>query len=254
MIVPGIDDAFPAAFKAMCTRLKVDPFDLLGVAANESGLRPDAWNHDGNASGFWQLMPDTARQLGWPLADCIAGLPQFRSLSASGQLRWFEKYFAPHTGQLVNRAACYVSTFLPADIGLAGDPDAVLVDKNGRRGWAYSSNASFDENHDLRIQVRELEDAIQRNARGPRWDALVVALGGELAAAPPPVPFDLGTTLGLQEALGRLGYEHGPDDGLVGPATRGALRRFQAEHGLAPDSIPGPRTRAALVAALATAA
>jgi len=38
-------------------------------------------------------------------------------------------------------------------------------------------------------------------------------------------------------------------DGVLGPRTRDALRRFQASRGLAADGRPGPRTEAALVAA-----
>ena len=36
-----------------------------------------------------------------------------------------------------------------------------------------------------------------------------------------------------QRALAQQGYYRGPIDGLMGPGTRGALRRFQMDHGLA---------------------
>jgi hypothetical protein len=36
-----------------------------------------------------------------------------------------------------------------------------------------------------------------------------------------------------QRALAEQGYYNGPIDGLMGPGTRGALRRFQIDHGLA---------------------
>lgn len=39
----------------------------------------------------------------------------------------------------------------------------------------------------------------------------------------------------LQELLGRGGYEPGPVDGMVGPMTRTALRRFQQDQGAVPD-------------------
>jgi peptidoglycan hydrolase-like protein with peptidoglycan-binding domain len=36
----------------------------------------------------------------------------------------------------------------------------------------------------------------------------------------------------LQRALNQLGYSAGPPDGVMGPATRGAIRTYQADHGL----------------------
>jgi hypothetical protein len=50
----------------------------------------------------------------------------------------------------------------------------------------------------------------------------------------------------LQRRLNRLGYEAGPVDGLFGPRTERATRRFQARHHLRVDGIAGPRTLRAL--------
>lgn len=50
----------------------------------------------------------------------------------------------------------------------------------------------------------------------------------------------------LQVALRATGDYGGTVDGIRGPGTRGAVRRFQARHGLAADGIPGPATRRAL--------
>lgn len=49
----------------------------------------------------------------------------------------------------------------------------------------------------------------------------------------------------LQRHLARLGYSL-QADGLFGPATREAVRRFQKDKGLAADGIVGPQTRATL--------
>ncbi|HEX6491502.1 MAG TPA: peptidoglycan DD-metalloendopeptidase family protein [Gaiellaceae bacterium] len=49
----------------------------------------------------------------------------------------------------------------------------------------------------------------------------------------------------LQVALRHRHVYRGPVDGLIGPRTRKALRRFQRRHGLVPDGIAGPRTRRA---------
>lgn len=36
----------------------------------------------------------------------------------------------------------------------------------------------------------------------------------------------------VQQALARQGYYNGPIDGILGGMTRGAIQRFQADHGL----------------------
>src|SRR5215207_5966742 len=50
----------------------------------------------------------------------------------------------------------------------------------------------------------------------------------------------------LQRRLRRLGDEPGPVDGLYGPLTEGAVKRFQQRHGLAVDGIVGRQTKRSL--------
>jgi hypothetical protein len=51
---------------------------------------------------------------------------------------------------------------------------------------------------------------------------------------------------GVQGRLNMLGYESGPIDGMMGPITEGAVRRYQTDHDLIIDGIPGPQTQGKL--------
>jgi N-acetylmuramoyl-L-alanine amidase len=51
----------------------------------------------------------------------------------------------------------------------------------------------------------------------------------------------------LQRRLNALGFDAGREDGILGPETETALRRFQRERGLVPDAVCGPATITALV-------
>lgn len=219
---------------------------ILCVMMSESGVHASARNPLSDASGLIQFMPDTLVRLHW-----ASGPENFRTLTAEQQLQYVESYFWPHRGQIVSTAAAYTATFLPADIEHASDPNFVLVAKGGRRGWAFAMNAAFDANHDARITVGELDKAIERQCRGPRWEEIVDLSGipWEVVAH---VPFDLFTTLGIQEALQALGYSPGQLDGIPGQRTRGAVLQYQTDMGLKVDGLVGSRTRASLDARLRT--
>ena len=59
------------------------------------------------------------------------------------------------------------------------------------------------------------------------------------------------TTTQIQHLLGYLGYYDAAVDGCWGARSAGGCRRFQAEHGLTEDGIPGPATQEKLLAAVA---
>lgn len=264
--IADIPEGFWSRFEDLCHTCAVrDGLDLLGVWMSESGVRADAHNPAGHASGIFQAMPATLAGLGFApgAADGPARADAFRLLNALEQLPWAERYYRPAYGRLVNKAACYMWTFLPADIALASDGESVIVAKkgsalapDGRRSTVFDVNSAFDRNGDQAIQVRELEQAIQRACRGPRWSAIVERWRQHLGLQPgipetmPPAMPDLRTLRGVQEALSVLGYAPGPLDGVMGAKTRAAIGEFQLASGLQADGVPGPLTREALRVAL----
>lgn len=50
--------------------------------------------------------------------------------------------------------------------------------------------------------------------------------------------YDAGQIYETQSILSRLGYDPGPADGLMGPSTERAIRKFQVDRGLAQDGQP----------------
>jgi murein DD-endopeptidase MepM/ murein hydrolase activator NlpD len=67
-----------------------------------------------------------------------------------------------------------------------------------------------------------------------------------LMLAPPALASRDAGLAALQVALENRGLYHGSIDGLKGPATTAAIKRFQRRAGLRPDGVAGPRTRQAL--------
>jgi murein DD-endopeptidase MepM/ murein hydrolase activator NlpD len=79
----------------------------------------------------------------------------------------------------------------------------------------------------------------------PRYAALPLVLAALVVAPHAAASHDAGVAA-LQVALKSRGLYQGSIDGLNGPATTSAIKRFQRHAGLAVDGRPGPKTRLAL--------
>jgi murein DD-endopeptidase MepM/ murein hydrolase activator NlpD len=81
---------------------------------------------------------------------------------------------------------------------------------------------------------------------GTRFLALVGVIIAALFAVPASASAGSADIAALQVAMSGVGLYPHTVDGISGPWTQGAVRTFQSQHGLAPDGIAGPQTRAAL--------
>ena len=118
------------------------------------------------------------------------------------------------------------------DMPLPALADASVLQPAGFRGPAFLVGANFrallryNNASSYALAVGLLS---QRIAGGP----------GVLAAWPRDlVPLTRTQTQDLQSALNARGFDAGPPDGLMGPATRDALRRYQRSVGEVADGYP----------------
>ncbi|MFC4259940.1 lytic murein transglycosylase [Marinobacter lacisalsi] len=124
---------------------------------------------------------------------------------------------------------------------LAEEPiDAKLVVPAGHRGPAFLAYDNFrvimgwNRSEYYAIAVGHLADRI--------------AGGGDLKNPPPEdaPALSRNDVIKLQSALNARGYDSGIPDGILGPNTRSAIRRYQANEGLVADGFPGPELLEAL--------
>jgi hypothetical protein len=152
------------ALVALASSLECRAVDLAGCWMSESGLHTWAHNPHGDAAGLFQLMPATARGLGFK-GDWKA----FCALSVQQQLGWAQQYYGPHRGRLVTPGAVYLSTFLPALMSHASEPCYVLCSATLHPEW-YRQNIVFDADHKGWITVGDLSQRIAKVTVGPRWE------------------------------------------------------------------------------------
>ncbi len=208
-----LSDAFFVQFVATCSRLAIDPFDLIRVCFSESGCRANAHNPNGDASGIFQAMPATLMGLGFAFGDAA-----FRALDAADQVPWLERYMTPHASWCSSDALCYVAIFLPA-LGAkaqAEGPEFILCGQRGPLSWAYQANRVLDRDGNGSITVADLGAQLTAQCKGPRWDAIISRLRQELGVQPSTPPdIDTAPEVEVPHPLARMSVNVSATSGVT---------------------------------------
>jgi hypothetical protein len=171
------------AYISFCHVLGITDYTVpLHVWASESNNDPAAHDPNGNASGLFQLMPGTAKGLGYDVAG-DPDLSQFRKMRVADQLELAVKYYAGGRQYLDDVAGFYAFTFLPAMAHLHDNPLAVLCGEAGPFSWAYEANKSFDVAAKGYITPKDLTDAADREY-GPRAQGIATQVSQRVDTQP----------------------------------------------------------------------
>lgn len=214
------------------------------------------------AMGHVQFMPtvflkhavdadgDGRRDLWNSLPDAMMSAGRFlESMNWNGDYRWGREVLLPENFDysLADGRRLPLEEWRKMGItdafgnALAREPiDASLVVPAGHRGPAFLAYDNF------RVIMGWNRSEFYAIAVGHLADRIAGA--GKLQNPPPEDAPALSrdNIIGLQKALQQRGYEPGTPDGIMGPATRSAIRQFQAANNLVADGYPGESVLAEL--------
>ncbi|MDP1645599.1 MAG: lytic murein transglycosylase [Thiobacillus sp.] len=219
----------------------VDAVDMNGSWAGAMGhmqfmpstFRAYAVDGDGDARiDLWQSLPDAMhsaanylKRAGWRAGEPVAievRLPEGFDWQRGGVHR------LPVAEWMALGVQTVDATTLPAVTGCA----AIVLPQ----GWQGPAFMVFD-NFDVVMRWNRSVNyalAVAQLAQLVAGGGALVAPAGEVGA--------LGTAQlkTLQQALNEMGFDVGTADGLLGPRTQTAIRRYQVVHDLPADGYPAP--------------
>lgn len=168
--------------------------------------------HESVSWGLGQVMGAHWKWLGFPSVDAL--VEEARS-GVEGQIRLMARY-----------------------IDKAG-----LAATIGKRDWESFARAYNGPSYARNAYHTKIAAAYRRYLAGDEGsDTIAVPMAGTPSAKRQPTVAEVQD---LQRMLSARDYPL-RIDGLIGPATTRAIRRFQSDNGLEPDGIAGPKTIAAL--------
>ena len=145
----GGDKKFLKAIEGLSARRDINPAQLLGLIASESGFNAQASNPSG-ATGLIQFMPMVAERMGITTED-------IGKMNRSDQVGLIDQYFSmnqlpnsPTAGQL------YTNVFMPALTNKGSDYEITREDDKYNNAYIYRENAGLDKNKDGIITIDEM--------------------------------------------------------------------------------------------------
>jgi membrane-bound lytic murein transglycosylase B len=193
---------------------------------------------------------DGRRDLWNSLPDAMMSAGRFlESMNWNGDYRWGREVLLPENFDYSLADGRRLSLEEWRNMGitdafgnaLAREPiDAALVVPAGHRGPAFLAYDNF------RVIMGWNRSEFYAIAVGHLADRIAGA--GTLQNPPPEDAPALSrdNIISLQQALQQRGYEPGKPDGIMGPATRSAIRQFQTANNLVADGYPGESVLAEL--------
>ncbi|MDP1925813.1 MAG: lytic murein transglycosylase [Thiobacillus sp.] len=199
-----------------------------------STFRAYAVDGDGDARiDLWQSLPDAMHSAANYLARAgwRAGEPVAIEVQLPAGFDWRQARIA-HRLSVTEWAARGVQAMDGSALPRVAGRAAILVPQ-GWQGPAFMVFDNFDVVMDWNRSVSYALSVAQL--------AHQVAGGSALATLPPdPESLTTEQMKALQKALNELGFDAGKPDGLPGPRTQTALRRYQVKHRLPADGYPAP--------------
>jgi hypothetical protein len=131
------------------------PEYLAAVMSAESGIKADAVNKMGGATGLIQFMPSSAKAYGTTTEELAR-------MSDIEQLDYVEKFYMPYKGKLNTPGDVYMATFLPIFVG---KPEDTIIGQLGNEkviagdltyDKVYRYNKGFDKDDDGIIRVSDV--------------------------------------------------------------------------------------------------
>ena len=145
----GGDKKFLKAIEGLSARRDINPAQLLGLIASESGFNAQASNASG-ATGLIQFMPMVAERMGITTED-------IGKMNRSDQVGLIDQYFSmnqlpnnPSAGQL------YTNVFMPSLTNKGSDYEITREDDKYNNAYIYRENAGLDKNKDGIITIDEM--------------------------------------------------------------------------------------------------
>lgn len=207
------------------------------------------------AMGHVQFMPtvflkhavdadgDGRRDLWNSLPDALMSAGRFlQSMNWDGDYRWGREVLLPENFDYSLADGRRLELSKWRELGITDafgkplgreDISAALVVPAGHSGPAFLAY------HNFKVIMGWNRSEFYAIAVGHLADRIA---GAGLLQNPPPEDtpaLSRDTVLELQAALNERGYEAGKPDGITGPATRSAIRKYQHDEGLIADGFPG---------------